>query len=343
MKKAMIFCLLGTVSAILAGGPQSGVQGSESTSNTFYGKYAGASITTGIDNSFFGYQAGYATAFNTENTFIGAYAGRNNTGLRNAFLGAGAGYANISGSMNTFLGASAGRGNIGGHFNTVVGYYAAYTHATGDYNVIVGNHAGRSNTGGTQNTFIGSFAGNNNASGNGNVFLGYNAGYYEMGSKKLYIADSNTSSPLIYGDFASAYLKLNGKVGIKKTPTHLLDVGVSGAYCNGGAWVDGSSRDYKENIEPLTSSEARQAFALLQPVKFNYKESEAEQYLGFIAEDVPELVAMQDRKGLNAMDIAALLTKVVQEQQKILAAQQKEISELRESIANLEKRSSREK
>ncbi len=38
--------------------------------------------------------------------------------------------------------------------------------------------------------------------------------------------------------------------------------------------------------------------------------------MGFIAEDVPELVANKDRKGLSPMDIVAVLTKVVQRQQK---------------------------
>jgi hypothetical protein len=38
-----------------------------------------------------------------------------------------------------------------------------------------------------------------------------------------------------------------------------------------------------------------------------------EKHVGFIAEDVPELVAMKDRKSLSPMDIVAVLTKVVQE------------------------------
>ena len=37
--------------------------------------------------------------------------------------------------------------------------------------------------------------------------------------------------------------------------------------------------------------------------------------MGFIAEDVPDLVATKDRKGLSPMDIVAVLTKVLQEQQ----------------------------
>ncbi len=61
------------------------------------------------------------------------------------------------------------------------------------------------------------------------------------------------------------------------------------------------------------------AFEPLEPVSFVYKsDSSKEERLGFIAEDVPDLVAMQDRKHLNAMDLTAVLTKVVQEQQKML-------------------------
>jgi len=129
------------------------------------------------------------------------------------------------------------------------------------------------------------------------------------------------------------------KVGISNTaPTHMLDVGGSGAYCNGGVWFDGSSRQYKKNIRDLSLEEARNALDELNPVKFNYKEDEQEENLGFIAEDVPELVASKDRKGMSPMDVVAVLTKVVQEQQKSIQEQQKTISELKEKIIQLEKK-----
>ena len=53
----------------------------------------------------------------------------------------------------------------------------------------------------------------------------------------------------------------------------------------------------------------------LQPVVFNYRNETGEDYVGFIAEDVPELVAVSDRDALSTMDIVAVLTRVVQEQQ----------------------------
>jgi len=128
------------------------------------------------------------------------------------------------------------------------------------------------------------------------------------------------------------------KVGISNTsPTHMLDVGGSGAYCNGGAWTDGSSRLFKNNIRDLTVAEAKEALNGLNPVKFNYKDDETEESLGFIAEDAPELVATKDRKGMSPMDVAAVLTKVLQEQQKTIREQQKAFREQQKSILEQQK------
>jgi hypothetical protein len=82
-----------------------------------------------------------------------------------------------------------------------------------------------------------------------------------------------------------------------------------------------SSRELKENIAELSGQEAVNTLQNLNPVKFNYKaDSKKNQYIGFIAEDVPELVATSDRKTLSPMDVVAVLTKALQEQQKTIAA-----------------------
>jgi hypothetical protein len=129
-----------------------------------------------------------------------------------------------------------------------------------------------------------------------------------------------------------------GDVGIGLTdPGYKLHI-TGGAYCDGGAWVPGSSREYKENIKNLTTDEAMEAFNGLVPVKFNYKFNKEEDYMGFIAEDVPELVATKNRKGVAPMDVVAVLTKVVQEQQKIAREQQEAIREQQRIISDLQKR-----
>jgi hypothetical protein len=124
----------------------------------------------------------------------------------------------------------------------------------------------------------------------------------------------------------------NGYVGIgDTTPAYPIEVGIAnGAYLTTtGNWTSTSSRELKENIRNLTTDKALEALKGLTPVQYNYKVDKEEGYVGFIAEDVPELVALKDRKGLIALEMTAILTKVVQEQQKTIAELKKEIAELK--------------
>ena len=128
-----------------------------------------------------------------------------------------------------------------------------------------------------------------------------------------------------------------GYVGIGITnPTYPLHL-ANGAYVtSGGVWTNSSSRDLKENIEYLSAAKAMLAFNELQPVVFNYRTNSAERHVGFIAEDVPAIIASSDRKGLSPMDVVALLTKVVQEQQKLIQGQQQTVDSLSQRIEVLE-------
>ena len=114
----------------------------------------------------------------------------------------------------------------------------------------------------------------------------------------------------------SYFQRQGGNFGIgENLPTQPLHMG-SGAYCSsGGTWFNASSRAYKENIVSLSSKDAIATVKQLNPVSFTYKTEPSESRLGFIAEDVPAMVASKDRKGMSSMDVVAVLTKVVQEQQ----------------------------
>ena len=109
----------------------------------------------------------------------------------------------------------------------------------------------------------------------------------------------------------------DGNVGIGVSrPNHPLEM-ASGAYVSaGGVWTNRSSRISKENISALSSVDATAAVMALQPVSFNYTAEQGEDYVGFVAEDVPALLASSNRDSLSTMDIVAALTKVVQEQQR---------------------------
>jgi len=111
-----------------------------------------------------------------------------------------------------------------------------------------------------------------------------------------------------------------GNVGIGVVaPSFPLQM-ASGAFVTvGGVWTNASSREFKDNIQDLSSGDAMKTLEGLNPVTFTYKADVSDHHVGFIAEDVPQLVATKDRKGLSPMDIVAVLTKVVQEQQKTIA------------------------
>ncbi|RPJ06615.1 MAG: tail fiber domain-containing protein, partial [Deltaproteobacteria bacterium] len=128
-------------------------------------------------------------------------------------------------------------------------------------------------------------------------------------------------------------VKGNGNVGIgTQNPSYPLQM-ASGAYVSaGGTWTNASSRDFKEDIEALSAEEALDAVKRLHPVKFAYKTDPTEKHVGFIAEDVPDLVATKDRKGLSPLDIVAVLTKVIQERQKTISMLSKKMAELEKAL-----------
>jgi len=185
-------------------------------------------IGDSLGDTFLGYQAGNSNPTAGDgynNTFIGASAGyTNTTGVSNTALGTGALYFNTVGYQNTANGATALNSNIGGYQNTAIGSQALFSNTEGNSNVANGHRALYSNTTGIKNTANGwqalafnSIGSNNTALGynagygsvgTGNVFIGYQAGFYESGNDKLYIANSDTMTPLIYGDFAT------GNIGI---------------------------------------------------------------------------------------------------------------------------------
>ncbi len=176
--------------------------------NTFIGREAGSSNSTGSWNTFVGRQAGYS----------------NTTGIYNTFLGSSAGRDNTEGGYNTFAGHFAGRNNTTGYTNTFLGKNAGYSNETGFENTFVGVWAGYRTTG-SSNTFLGHRAGYSNTTGTGNVFIGYRAGENETESNKLYIANSSVDPPLIYGDFSTGYVGIGTTEPMSKQ--HIQDSGIS--------------------------------------------------------------------------------------------------------------------
>ncbi len=143
----------------------------------------------------------------------------------NTLYGLSAGNGTMTGEFNTFIGYASGNANTSGYNNAFLGAYAGNINSTGHDNTFLGHEAGSYNTTGYNNTYIGSYAGYFNDSGIGNVFIGYNAGYNETTSNKLYIDNSDTDTPLIYGEFDTNIVTVHGNLGIgTKVPVRQLHV-----------------------------------------------------------------------------------------------------------------------
>ncbi len=182
---------------------------------------------------FIGQEAGINDNLdNRENVFVGYFAGRNNSsGLFNTGIGSRA-LGNINSDYNTAIGAfslsystggtntaigySSLRDNTNGTGNVSTGFQTLISNSSGNNNVAYGNQALRSNLTGSSNVALGTGAGYSNTNGNGNVFVGNWAGFSETGSNRLYIANSTTSNPLVYGEFDNGLLKVNGKLAISE-------------------------------------------------------------------------------------------------------------------------------
>jgi len=112
---------------------------------------------------------------------------------------------------NVFIGAGAGGEGLN---TTCIGLDACGSAAGINGGVILGAKAGYGNVIGDRNTFVGKSAGENTG-GSQNVCLGYMACRNAVGDDLLYIANSETASPLIWGNFASGEVRLGNAVTIR--------------------------------------------------------------------------------------------------------------------------------
>lgn len=195
--------------------------------------YSDKANKVGGSNLMIGNSASYYAGSDTYNTVLGHQA------LRGTDEGAAAGYlsrdynvavgeramyrAYSGANKNIVIGYQAGYSQQlatdAGDLSTVtfgnnvfIGYQSAYDITNGSRNVAIGEQSAFELTEGENNVILGYKAGLNLTTGDANVLLGYGAGgQLTTESNKLYIANSNTTTPLIYGDFSL------GNVGIGET------------------------------------------------------------------------------------------------------------------------------
>lgn len=204
--------------------------------------------TSGDDVEWDAFKYLDATTGGAGNFFIGPDTGASNAANNNTGLGDGALFSNVTGANNIAIGQnslsggsnislSIGIGSLTLNENnstksTAIGYQAA-RYNQGQQGTFVGYMAGSGVSGATgykdvgigadcllnlrngyHNTAVGTGAGQSITNESGCVFIGYQAGGNHTGAwNRLYIANSNTSTPLIYGEFSNPYVKVAGGFG----------------------------------------------------------------------------------------------------------------------------------
>ncbi len=180
-----------------------------------------------------------------------------------------------SDNRNTAVGYRAMDSITIGSSNVAMGFEALFSNKTHYDNVAIGdralyknNQSGNTglgfnalyfNTNGSRNVAVGRNAGRNNQ-GSGNVFIGYQAAYNEVGSDKLYIDNSSTSNPLIYGDFSDNYIKINGELHGQDSGDADMKAYIYGNITSTGSIGTGAANSDGFTVTHITAGEYRITF-----------------------------------------------------------------------------------
>ena len=299
--------------------------------NSSYGYNSLQITSTGKNNSAFGFNALNSNTIGNQNTAIGSFALQSSTtGYLNTAVGASALQYNVFGGLNTAFGTQSMQQNFSGINNTAVGYISLSANQNGNYNTAIGGAALGANVNSNDNTAVGYQSLQNNVSGSDNTTVGYNAGS---------TLNSGTNNIVIGSNSQPSSVFVSNEVTIGNPSNNSFRI-----Y---GAWVSASDIKLKHNIKKLPVG---LSFIMgLKPVEFVYNNANDEtKSLGFIAQDVIAdmqsnkmgrsygLVTDMDEKnlGLRTDEIIPILTKAIQEQQKIIEDQNKRLERLERLLLN---------
>jgi hypothetical protein len=138
------------------------------------------------------------------------------------------------------------------------------------------------------------------------------------------IVTSQDDNTIIGATKANAKLQIEGNVT------------VNGNLGYQGRFFQSSSRELKENITTLSSQEVNEILKGLNAVKFSYKaDPEKNMQVGFISEEVPDVLVSPDKKAISNLEIVAILTEAVKEHRKTIRLLTKVVKEQEQKIERL--------
>ena len=252
--------------------------------------------TTGSDNTAIGFLALRENITGQQSVAVGAAALLSNIdGSFNTAIGTNALASNNSGKSNVAVGLQSLMKNIDGAGNTSIGRGALRENNTGDQNVALGYQSGLL-INGDRNTLVGYQAGYTNSNGTANVLIGYKAGYDETGSNKLYISNSQTSPPLVYGEFDNKTLSIHGRVGIgTNSPEVMLHASGGDVIIDRGSTLQGLTRSLT-----IGGAKSTNDTSYAEIIFENYDDDDVSEYIG------AKIISLNPTNGSNRGDLRFL-------------------------------------
>ena len=241
------------------------------------------------------------------------------------------GAVNLGANDLTVNGLTIGKGGGTSVSNTAIGVDALYSNTIGDHNLANGANALYNNTEGANNTAIGTSALASNTKGSNNTGVGYFSN----------VATNNLTNATAIG--AEAIVNTSNTIQLGNSA--VTDVKTSGTITAAG-YITSSDKRLKTNIKSIENGLA--TVMQLHPVNYDKKASlKSNEYLktenGFIAQEIRTILPFfvkegTDKDKLLSVDytsIIPILTKAIQEQQKVIENQNKEISEIKAMLNTL--------
>jgi hypothetical protein len=265
----------------------------------------------------------------TRNSFYGFESGKVATAFDNVGMGYFSLRATTTGRGNMGIGTYALIKNLDGEYNVGIGTSSMQENVTGDYNIGIGVGALRSVLG-DRNVGIGVFSGFA-STGSRNVFIGNEAGRNETGSNKLYISNSNTTTPLVYGDFSAKYVTI-GDI----TPALRTQGTATGGY---NLLVKGGILTEKVKVA-LAAAGADWADYVFEPTyKANMMSLEEVEAFTIKNKHLPNVPSAEEmvKTGLDVSQTSKMFMEKIEELTLYMIEMNKEIKALKEENAKLKK------
>lgn len=224
------------------------------------------------------------------NIVVGTFSGNNQmTGNNNSLFGSNTGSQMMSGSDNSIFGSESGTSIVNGFGNTFIGVGTGRLN-NGNQNTFVGRSAGESNISGTDNCFLGESAGNL-VTGSSNICIGSFAGPFTNAavSDRLYINAGRSDDPLIYGEFDSDFVRINGTFEVTAGLSNPSDVNL------------------KTNFKEIDEDTILRSVSKLNIQQWNYKKHPNHKHIGPTAQEFYSLFKVgSDNKHISTIDASGV-------------------------------------